>query len=309
MRYITIRLLQGMLVVALISVITFLILRLLPGDPVYLLLGEGQIQITDEQIQAIRAKWGLDLPLHEQYFIWLGSMIRGDFGTSLIRTGVPIREMIVEAGVVTAILNVYAIGIALIVAIPVGVIAAVKRNTLFDYITTIATTLGVAIPNFWLALMLIILFSLTLRWLPPFGLRSWQGYILPIIVLATEQTAVLTRIMRGSMIEVLDEDYVTTAASKGLTQRLVIIRHAVPNALLPLVSVIGFRIAFLLSGTIVVETVFALPGLGRLLTDSVFRHDYQVVQSLVVLLSILVVTANLLTDFVYTLIDPRIRID
>lgn len=309
MRYILVRLLQGALVVALISVITFFILRLLPGDPVYLLLGEGQIQITDEQIQAIRSKWGLDLPLHEQYFIWLGSMFRGDFGTSLIRTGVPIREMIVEAGQVTAILNIYAIGIALAIAIPVGVIAAVKRNTFFDYITTVMTTLGVAIPNFWLALMLIILFSLTLRWLPPFGLRSWQGYILPIIVLTTEQTAVLTRIMRGTMIEVLDQDYITTAASKGLTRRLVIMRHAVPNALLPVVSVIGFRIAFLLSGTIVVETVFALPGLGRLLTDSVFRHDYQVVQSLVVLLSILVVGANLLTDFVYTMIDPRIRID
>lgn len=308
MRYIIVRLLQGIFVVALISVLTFLILRLLPGDPVYLLLGEGQIQITDEQLDAIRAKWGLDLPLYQQYFIWLGSMFRGDFGTSLIRTGVPIRDMITEAAGVTAILNFYAVGIALIIALPVGVIAAVRRNSIFDYMTTVLTTLGVAIPNFWLALMLIILFSLTLRWLPPFGLRSWQGYILPIIVLATEQTAVLTRIMRGAMIEVLDQDYIRTASSKGMSQRFVLMRHAVPNALLPVVSVIGFRVAFLLSGTIVVETVFALPGLGRLLTDSVFRHDYQVVQSLVVLLAALVVIANLLTDLVYTLVDPRIRV-
>ena len=215
--------------------------------------------------------------------------------------------MIVEAGAVTGILNIFAVGIALATAIPVGIIAAVKRNSIFDYITTVSTTLGVAIPNFWLGLMLIILFSLTLRWLPPFGLRSWQGYILPVIVLATEQTAVLTRIMRGAMIEVLDEDYINTASAKGLPYYLVVMRHAVPNALLPVVSVIGFRIAFLLSGTIVVETVFALPGLGRLLTDSVFRHDYQVVQSLVVLLSVLVVVANLATDLVYMLIDPRIR--
>ena len=301
------RLLQGILVVALISVITFIILRLLPGDPVYLLLGEGQVQITEEQIQAIRSKWGLDLPLHQQYFVWLDSMFRGDFGTSLIRTGVPIRDMIVEAGGVTAILNVLALTIALVIAIPVGIIAAVKRNSLFDYITTIATTLGVAIPNFWLGLMLIIIFSLILRLVPPFGLRSWQGYILPVFVLATEQTAVLARIMRSSMIEVLEEDYIHTAASKGLSQRRMLFRHAVPNALLPVVSVIGFQIAFLLSGTIVVETVFALPGIGRLLTDSVFRHDYQVVQSLVVLLSVLVVAANLVTDIIYMVIDPRIR--
>ncbi|MEM6282910.1 MAG: ABC transporter permease [Chloroflexota bacterium] len=307
MRNIVLRLFHGFLVVAFISIITFLILRLLPGDPVYLLLGEGQIQISEEQIQAIRSKWGLDLPLHQQYFIWLRSMLAGDFGTSLIRTGVPIREMLLEAGVVTAVLNTYAILIALVISIPVGVIAAFKRNTFFDYITMFGTTLGVAIPNFWLALMLIILFSLTLRWLPPFGLRSWQGYILPVVVLATEQTAVLTRIMRGAMLDVLDEDYIRTASSKGITQGRILMRHAVPNALLPVVSVVGFQIAFLLSGTIVVETVFALPGLGRLLTDSVFRHDYQVVQSLVVLLSILVVIANLVTDFVYMVIDPRIR--
>lgn len=308
MRYITVRLFQGLIVVGLISIITFFILRLLPGDPVYLLLGEGNIQISDEQIEAVRAKWGLDLPLHEQYFIWLGSMFQGDFGTSLIRTGVPIREMILEAGVVTATLNIYAILLAIIIAVPVGVVAAVRRNSLFDYVTTFLTTLGVAVPNFWLALMLIIIFSLYLDLVPPFGLRSWQGYILPIIVLATEQTAVLTRIMRGGMIEILDQDFIRTANSKGLTRRMVTFRHAVPNAMLPVVSVIGFQIAFLLSGTIVVETVFALPGLGRLLTDSVFRHDYQVVQSLVVLLSLLVVVANLVTDLVYTLIDPRIRI-
>jgi peptide/nickel transport system permease protein len=307
MRYIFVRSLQGMLVVVLISILTFVIMRMLPGDPVYLLLGEGQVQISEEQMQAVRAKWGLDLPLHEQYFIWVKSMFRGDFGKSLIRTGVPIRDMIFEAAEVTAILNIAAISFALVTAIPMGIIAAVKRNSAFDYFTTIVTTLGVAIPNFWLSLILIIVFSLNLRWLPPFGLRSIEGYYLPIIVLATEQTAVLARIMRGAMIEVLDQDFIVTAASKGLTRRMVIIRHAVPNALLPVVSVLGFRIAFLLSGTIIVETVFALPGIGRLLTDSVFRHDYQVVQSLVVLLTILVVVVNLITDMIYMVVDPRIR--
>jgi peptide/nickel transport system permease protein len=308
-RFITGRLLQGALVIFLISVVTFVIMRLLPGDPVYLLLGEGQIQITEEQIQAIRAKWGLDLPLYQQYLIWVGSMFRGNFGTSLIRTGVPIRDMLLEAIPVTANLNILAMLAALIVAIPAGIIAGIKRNSIFDYATAVGATLGVALPNFWLGLIFIIVFSLILRWLPPFGLRSWQGYILPVIVLATEQTAVLARVMRGAMIDVLTEDYVRTAESKGLAHRVVIARHALRNALLPVVSVIGFRIAFLLSGTIVVETVFALPGIGRLFTDSVFRLDYQVVQSIVVVLAMLVVVVNLLTDLVYALVDPRIRIE
>lgn len=309
LRFITVRLLQGALVIFLISVVTFIIMRWLPGDPVYLLLGEGQIQITEKQIQAIRAKWGLDLPLYQQYLIWAGSMFQGNFGTSLIRTGVPIRDMLLEAIPVTANLNILALLVALIVAIPAGIIAGLKRNSIFDYATAVGATLGVALPNFWLGLMFIIVFSLILRWLPPFGLRSWQGYILPVIVLATEQTAVLARVMRGAMIEVLAEDYVRTARSKGLAHRVIIARHALRNALLPVVSVIGFRIAFLLSGTIVVETVFALPGIGRLFTDSVFRLDYQVVQSIVVVLAILVVVVNLLTDLVYGLVDPRIRIE
>jgi peptide/nickel transport system permease protein len=168
---------------------------------------------------------------------------------------------------------------------------------------------GVALPNFWISLMLIIIFSLLLRWVPPFGLRSWKGYILPVIVLVTAQTATLTRVTRSATIEVLQEDYIYTARAKGLAERTVVLRHAVRNALLPVVTVIGLQVAFILSGTIVVETVFALPGIGRLFTDSVFRLDYQVVQSIVFLLSVLVVVANLLTDLVYVFIDPRIRIE
>jgi ABC-type dipeptide/oligopeptide/nickel transport system permease component len=157
--------------------------------------------------------------------------------------------------------------------------------------------------------MSIVVFSLILGWLPPFGLRSWKGYILPVAVLATEQAAVIARVMRSGTIEVLGQDYVRTARAKGLPERVVIFRHAVRNALLPVVTVIGFQIAFLLSGTIIVETVFAIPGVGRLLTDSVFRLDYQVVQSIVFILSVLVVVVNLLTDLVYAVVDPRIHIE
>lgn len=307
LRYVVVRLFQGAIVIFLISLATFAIMRLMPGDPVYLLLGEGQIRITEEQVEAIRTKWGLDKPYYEQYLIWITNMAQGNFGESLIRTGVPVRQMIFEAIPVTAKLNVLAIGIALAIAIPAGIIAGVRRNSVFDYATAVGATLGVSLPNFWIALMLIVLFALMLRWVPPFGLRSWKGYILPVIVLATEQTAVFARVMRGATIEVLEEDYVRTAYAKGLAYKTVILRHAVRNALLPVVTVIGFRIAFLLSGTIVVETVFAVPGIGRLFTDSIFRLDYQVVQSIVVLLAVLVVVVNLLTDLTYAFIDPRIR--
>ena len=317
--YIARRILQGAVVIVLISVGTFIVIRLMPGDPTYLLLGEGEIRISQEQMEAIRARWGLDRPYHEQFFIWAWNLLRGDFGDSLIRKGIPVRQMIFEAIPVTVILNVTSLGLALLVAIPAGIIAGVRRNSPFDYSTAVGSTLGVALPNFWLALMLIVLFALYVpRWfgdlpligrIPPFGLKSWQGYILPVLVLTTEQMAVLTRVMRASTLEVLTQDYVRTAYAKGLPNMIVLVRHAVRNALLPVVTVIGFRIAFILSGTIVVETVFAIPGIGRLFTDSIFRLDYQVVQSLVVVLAVLVVAVNLLTDLTYAIIDPRIRIN
>lgn len=306
--YIISRLLQGALVIFLISVVTFIVMRMLPGDPVMLLLGEGEIQITQEQIDAIRAKWGLDRPYHEQYLVWAGNMLRGDFGDSLIRRGVPVRDMIFEAMPVTGQLNVLAIGLALLISIPAGIIAGMKRNSAFDYATTLGSSVGVALPNFWFGLMGIIIFALFLRWVPPFGLKTWQGYLLPVLVLSTEQMAVFTRVMRGATIETLTQDYVRTATAKGLARSVVITRHAVRNALLPVVTVIGFRIAFLFSGTIVVEQIFALPGIGRLFVDSLYRLDYQVVQSLVVLLASLVVLMNLITDLAYALVDPRIRI-
>lgn len=315
--YLAFRLLKGLFVVVLISVVTFGIMRLIPGDPVYLLLGEGQIPITDAQIAAIRAKWGLDRPYHEQYLVWATNLLRGDFGTSLIRPGVPIRQMIFEAIPVTALLNLYAIAVALAVSIPLGVLAAVRRNSVIDYATNAFSALGIATPNFWLALMLIVLFALYVpRWfgelpligrIPPFGIRTWQGWILPVLVLATEEMAVLVRLTRGTVLELLPQDFVRTARSKGLSARLVLYRHVLANALLPIITVVGFRIAFILSGTIIIETVFAVPGIGRLFFDSVMRLDYQVVQSLVVIFAVIVVVVNLLTDLVYALVDPRIR--
>lgn len=309
LRYIIERLFQGVLVIFLISVATFAMMRLIPGDPILLMIGgEGQVLIGQEQIDAIRAKWGLDLPWHVQYLQWVANMFRGSFGESIFRTGVPVRHMLLESARVTAILSLSSVAIALLIAIPSGIIAGVKRSSLFDYLATFGVTLGVSIPNFWFALVLIIIFAGTLRWLPPFGIRSWEGFILPVVVLATEQTAVFARVMRGSIIEVLNQDYIRTAYAKGLTETMVISYHAVRNALLPVVTVIGFRIAFILSGTIIVETIFAIPGIGRLFMVSIARLDYQVVQSIVLVLAIIVVVVNLLTDLLYAYIDPRIRV-
>lgn len=305
-RYLAARLAQGLVVILLVSVGTFSMMHLIPGDPISLMIGEARI--TQEQIDAIRARWGLDRPLHQQYLTWMGNMLRGEFGQSVVRSGVPVRTMILEAGRVTAILNLAAFVISILLAIPAGIIAALRRYSRFDYLIMVATTVGVALPNFWVGLMLIVIFSLLLRWLPPFGLPGWQGYVLPVAVIVSSQMALLARLMRASTLDHLGEDFVRTARAKGLPEGRVVSRHVVRNALLPIVTVIGYRLAFILSGTIVVETVFALPGLGQLFIESVNRVDYQVVQAIVLLLSVLVVLGNLATDLVYGFIDPRIRI-
>jgi peptide/nickel transport system permease protein len=305
-RYVVVRLLQGALVIFLVSVGTFAMLHLIPGDPISLMIGEARI--SQEQVDLIRAKWGLDRPLHVQYLTWIGNMLRGEFGQSVVRAGVPVRTMILEAGRVTITLNLVAFIISVLLAIPAGIAAAVRRYSTFDYVIMVATTIGVALPNFWVGLMLIVIFSLLLRWLPPFGLPGWEGYVLPVAVIVSSQLALLARLMRSSTLDNLGEDFVRTARAKGVAESGVVIRHVVRNALLPIVTVIGYRLAFILSGTIIVETVFALPGLGQLFIESVNRVDYQVVQAIVMLLSVLVVLGNLATDLVYGLIDPRIRI-
>jgi peptide/nickel transport system permease protein len=307
-RYLFVRVVQGIAVVLIISIATFIIMRLLPGDPVAILMGEGKVHISLEQQERIRAKWGLNQPWTVQYWKWLTNMLRGDFGDSIVRPGVPIGKMLAEAAPVTAKLNVMAIGFSLFLAIPAGILAGVKRNSIFDYGTVVGATFGVSLPNFWVGLMLIVIFAAWLKILPPFGLDSWKGYVLPVAVLMNANMAIFSQVMRSGTIEVMGQDYVRTARAKGLSERTVIVRHAVRNALLPVVTVVGMQIAFILSGTIVVETVFALPGVGRLFTDSVFRLDYQVVQSLVFLMTVIVVVMNLLTDLVYAVVDPRIRI-
>jgi peptide/nickel transport system permease protein len=305
-RYVSLRLLQGVVVIFLVSITSFIIMQIAPGSPVDIMIGEQQV--TQEQIDLITHKWGLDRPWYVQYFTWLGNVFTGDFGQSVIRTGVPVRHMIAEAAPVTLRLNLLSIAASVILAVPIGILAALKRYSWFDYGSMMGATLGIALPNYWVGLMLIIVFSLKLGWLPPYGSDSWKSYVLPVSVLAAQEMAILARLSRGATSEVLSQDYVTTARAKGLREGAVVARHVVRNSLLPIVTILGYRVAFLLSGTIVVETVFAWPGIGQLFYNSIDRKDYQVVQAIVLLLATLVVVANIVTDLVYAYIDPRIRI-
>jgi ABC-type dipeptide/oligopeptide/nickel transport system permease component len=300
-----VRLMQGLVVIWLVSIVTFGMMHLVPGDPIDVMVGEAQI--TPEQLAALRAQWGLDQPVHVQYLTWIKNMTTGNMGKSVVRPGVPVSTMMAEAATVTIKVNLIAFIASILIAIPAGILAAVKRDSPVDYSIMVASSLGVALPNFWVGLMLIVLFSLKLQVLPPFGLMTWQGYVLPVLVLATEQTALIGRMMRSATLEILGQDYVRTARAKGLSERIVLLRHVARNAMLPVVTILGYRLAFVLSGTIIVETVFALPGLGRLFVSSINLLDYQVVQAIVLLLSIVVILGNLLTDLAYSLVDPRIR--
>ncbi len=283
----------------------FTILHLTPGDPVDLIVGEANM--TTQQRDQIRHFWGLDKPIYVQYFTWLKNIVHGDFGESVTFGGRPVSDLLRAAAPNTLKLNALALSISILVAIPAGVFAAVKQYSFFDGASIFLSTLGISIPNFWLGLMLIILFSLKLGWLPPFGSNGWKAYILPVFVLSSEQMALFARLTRATTLEVMNQEYVATARAKGLAERIVLFRHIVRNALLPIITVVGFRIGVLLSGTIVIETVFAWPGIGRLLFQAISRRDYLVVQSIVTIGAAIVILATLLTDIIYAYVDPRIR--
>jgi peptide/nickel transport system permease protein len=304
--YLLRRLLQGALVLAIVSFLTFTVMFFMPGDPARAMV--GQARVTDAQLETIREKWGLNDPFHERFVNWISNLLSGDLGTSMMRPGQDIGDMILSASGMTLQLTSMSFVISLVVAIPVGILAATKRNSFLDYFTTIGSTAGVAIPNYWIGIMAIVVFSQQLGWLPPYGADSWKSYIMPVIVLSIEEMAAIMRLTRGTTIEVLGQDYIKTAQAKGLSRGVILARHVVKNSFLPVITMIGYRVAFILSGTIVIETVFAWPGLGQLFFDAISNQDLQVVQAIVLLLTFIVVLMNILTDLTYALIDPRVRV-
>ena len=298
------RLGSALIVVLGVSTLVFLLLHLVPGDPVEVLLGE-RAQPADRA--ALRAALGLDRPLGEQYRTYLGQLARLDLGTSFA-DGRPVREILAERFPATLELTAAALALALLLALPLGVTAARYRGRALDAGAMGLSLAGLSIPNFWLGPLLIMWFSLWLGWTPVSGRETLASLILPAITLGTGLAAVLARMVRASLLEVLGEDYVRTARAKGLSERAVLWRHALGNAWLPVLTLLGLQLDGLLGGAAITETVFAWPGLGRLLVESIQNRDYPVVQACVLAISLGYVLVNALTDLAYAWIDPRIRL-
>lgn len=292
------------------SLVVFVVLDVLPGDPALLILGTGA---RPDTLAALRHQMGLDLPAWWRYLLWIGGILRGDWGISATY-GVPVGDLIAARALVSLPLAVLAIVLSTLLAIPVGVAAAARRGRALDVSLMSAAQVGVAIPNFWLGLLLILLFSVQLAWLPAGGFAGWDkgigaalgSLLLPALALALPQAAILARVTRSAVLETLGQDYVRTALAKGLTGMAALWRHAVPNALIPVVTIIGMQFSFLLAGTVIIENVFTLPGLGRLIFQAIAQRDLVVVQDLVVLLAGSVIVVNFAVDLAYLWLDPRL---
>jgi ABC-type dipeptide/oligopeptide/nickel transport system permease component len=300
--YLLRRLWQSLLVIFGVSVVVFLILHL-TGDPAALLLPPDA---TAEDIAKFRHDMGFDDPVAVQYVRFLKGAVRGDFGQS-IRHGEPAMGLVVERLPATFELAGAGLLIALALAIPAGIVSAVRRNTPVDYISTVVALLGQAMPTFWLGIMLILVFSVRLNWLPSSGRGDVEHLILPAITLGLFTTARITRLTRSGMLEVLGQDYIRTARAKGVGEPPVVWKHALKNASIPIVTIVGIELGTLLGGSVITETIFAWPGVGRLSVQAIFNRDYPVVQSAVFLLASTFVIVNFLVDVVYTYLDPRIR--
>jgi peptide/nickel transport system permease protein len=296
-----------------VSVVVFSLVHALPGDPALLFLGE---EADAQTVAQFRTRLGFDRPLVVQYGEWLGRAVRGDLGRSL-RTNQPVTEAILQRLPVTLELMAAALLVSLAIAVPMGIVSALKRNSGVDVASMLFALVGFSTPNFWLGLILIYVFALVLRWLPPSGFvpvlssvpDNVRSLILPAITLGTALAALVTRQLRSGMLEVLRQDYVRTAHAKGLSQRQVVTKHALKNALIAVVTVLGLQIGGLLGNTIITETLFALPGVGRLMIDSIFSRDFFIVQGVILFLAVGYVVSNLLVDLTYSYLDPRIRVD
>lgn len=301
-RYTLLRLIQLIPSLVGLSIILFILMRI-GGDPVAHLV---RPEASPDEVAAVRAAYGFDRPLYEQYISSIGRILVGDFGES-VRFRSPAMPLVLERLPATLQLALSALVVALLIAIPAGLIAALFQNSPLDVAITLTSTLGRAMPNYWLGIMLILLLGVQLRWLPVSGTGDWRNLVLPATTLGIGIAPALSRLLRSSMIEVLRREYVVTARAKGLKESLVVLRHAMRNALIPFVTIFGLQMAWLLGGAVIVEEVFAWPGMGRLIFRSVQVRDLAVVQAGVFIFALIVMIANLLVDLSYALLDPRIN--
>lgn len=292
-----------------VSILTFVMMYLTPGNPAVLILQKKNKQHpSQEQIEAFRAEHGLNDPLPIQYLNWMGDVLHGNLGESFF-LNVSVNKLIAVNFPETVELAVAGMFIALLIALPAGVISAVHKGQIPDYLSQIGSLLGLSMPNFWVGYLLIIVFSLYWDIFPTAGAGGLDHLALPAVTLGTSMAAVTTRLLRSSMLEVLDEDYIRTARSKGLRERIVIYKHALRNALIPVVTIIGLQFGYLLNGAVVVEIVFARPGLGTLLIDGISARDYAIVRGTALLIAVMFVVINFLVDITYQYIDPRISLE
>lgn len=306
--YVRKRIIGLMVVILGVTAMTFLLIRLAPGEPAEMIAiaRYGEENISDEMVSYIRDKEELDKPIFCQYIRWLQNILKGDLGVSL-STGEPVLEEILTRLPATFKLAVCALLLSVAFAIPLGVISAAHYNSITDRLTTTGAMLAESIPCFWLSLLLIILFSVNLGWLPSFGAGKIKHLVLPSVSLSVGMTAVTTRLTRSSMLEVLHQDYITTAKAKGLSQVRIVGHHALKNAMIPIVTIIGIQFSHLMEGTVIIESIFGWPGIGKLLVDSIFVRDYAMIQGCVLFFAVFVVIINLIVDLVYFLLDPKIK--
>jgi peptide/nickel transport system permease protein len=299
-------------VIFFVTIMVFTLMHLIPGDPAYVMLGE---EASPEAVEALRKELGLDRSLPVQYFAWMRKAVKGDLGRS-IKNNVKILDTILARLPITAYLAVSAVVFSILIGLPAGIIAGVRPKTAIDVVATVLAMAGIAMPSFWLGILLIFFFAFKLEWLPILGYVSpaedlWDSLrhmVLPAITLGASMAATNTRFIRSSMLDVMNKEYITTARSKGLKEIGIIRGHALKNALIPVVTMLGLQIAMLFGGALVVETIFAIPGLGRLIVDAIFARDFPMVQGIVLFMAVFVLTANFIVDILYSFLDPRIRL-
>lgn len=315
--YITRRLILGVLVLFLVTILVFLVMRLLPGDPLTLFISQSQMssgQLTVEQMNELRHEYGLDKTLVLQYVDWIKGIFQGNLGKSIFYA-TEVKTLIAERMPITLYLGVLAFIFSAVVGIFFGIICAVRRGSWIDSAVTVLANVGITIPSFWFGILLIYVFSLILHWLPtggyisPFSdfFESGKKVIMPVFCLSLFSIASLTRQTRSSVLEIVRQDFIRTAWAKGLKEQVIIFRHTIKNALIPVITILGVQVSMIFGGSVLIETVFNVPGMGRLMTQSVFQHDYQVVQAGVLIIAAVVVLSNLVVDISYGWFDPRIR--
>jgi peptide/nickel transport system permease protein len=298
-------------VLAVVAVVIFLLTHLAPGDPAAVMAGN---EATPERIEQLRQSMGLDRPLPEQFWSWVTRALRGDLGDSYFLNQ-PVALSIMQRMEPTGLLTFYALMFSIFIGLPAGIVAAMHRNSLIDRLTMVTALAGVCIPSFWFGILLILFFAVWLRWLPAAGyvpfmenpVANFRYLVMPAFSLGLQAAALLARVVRSSMLEVLREDYIRTAKAKGMRERIILVRHALPNAMIPALTVIGNSMGTLLGGAVVTETVFNTPGVGRLVVQSVLRRDFPVIQGAVLAIAAVYVLVNLFVDIAYAVVDPRIR--